>query len=159
MTRRTNQHSRQAERPWSPPPCVFRWAGYDDKGVACGSPVGLVVRVRSEVAMSQRSTTKTIEAERFVLRDKQGEARAVLETARDGAPRLALRDKDGTDRLALLVCPDGAPMVNLCDHEGKIRLEILVTHDGDPDLNFLDEEGAIRLNLGVARSGAPELGL
>src|SRR5262245_39850556 len=102
MKRRTNRQSRQAEHRRFPPYLRLAPPGYDDDGVAFRSPVVLVVRV-SEVAMSQRSTAKTIEAERFILRDKQGGARAVLETARDGAPRLALRDKGGKDRLELTV--------------------------------------------------------
>ena len=109
--------------------------------------------------MSESPEARTVEAERFVLRDRQGGARAVLETRPDGAPHLLLRDQAGTDRIELLVAPDGAPIVNLKDQAGAVRLGLLVTHRGDPDLNMLDAPGKIRLNLGVGRQGAPELGL
>jgi hypothetical protein len=109
--------------------------------------------------MEHNPPAQTVEAERFVLRDRQGNQRALLETRPDGAPRLALRDKDGKDRVELLVAADGAPILNFLDRGGAIRLGLLVAADGEPDLNFADHEGDIRLNLGVARSGAPEVGL
>ena len=63
-----------------------RWRGV--AGVAC---LGLV----AVALMGQKPAGRTVEAERFILRDAAGRTRAELSLNRDGAPALTCSDRDG----------------------------------------------------------------
>jgi hypothetical protein len=65
---------------------------------------------------------KTVEAERFVLKDGQGKMMAILDLNPDGLPLLALFDKDGKSRAQISLSPgpdDGQPFISLSDKAGK----------------------------------------
>lgn len=64
---------------------------------------------------------KTVEAERFVLKNGQGKMMAILDLNPDGLPLLALFDKDGKSRaqISLSPGPDGQPFISLSDKDGK----------------------------------------
>jgi hypothetical protein len=63
------------------------------------------------VAMMRRP--KVLEAERFVLKDKGGQVRALLSLAPDGSPSLALLDAKGRDHLRLHGTIDGTSALEL----------------------------------------------
>jgi len=62
--------------------------------------------------------SRTIEAEKFVLKDPAGKTRAVLSMIFDG-PHLALNDLDGNPRVDLAV-RDGAPTLTMLDAKGNV---------------------------------------
>jgi hypothetical protein len=65
--------------------------------------------------------TKTVEAERFVLKDGTGKMMAILDLNPDGLPLLALFDKSGQSRAQISISPgpDGQPFISLSDKNGK----------------------------------------
>jgi hypothetical protein len=64
---------------------------------------------------------KTVEAERFILKDQQGKMMAILDLNPDGLPILALLDKEGKSRAQVSISPgpDGQPFISLSDKNGK----------------------------------------
>lgn len=70
---------------------LWRWGG----GFAL--IVGLVVTIGG----AQRANPRAVEAEQFIVRDKDGKERARLGLASDGAPALFLRATDGSTRAIL----------------------------------------------------------
>ena len=93
-----------------------------------GTTVGLVL---AALAVGQATSKKAeppawkgrvIEAEKFVLRDKNGKARAALRTFRDSAG-LVMYDKDGKTRLDLTMDKVGPALV-IRDANGKTRITL-----------------------------------
>lgn len=125
---------------------------------------------------------KTIEAERFILKDaegvtlaawamspdhtpgmwlfdKSGKPRLSLDVARDGAPGVNLYNPDGSLRAALAVRPDGTPGLGLADTRGQIRLSLDLGNDGSSGFNLFGGRGALRTALAIRPDGTPALGL
>lgn len=147
----------------------------------CGTLL-VALGLASVVLMGQASpTSRTVEAERFVLKDARGTIRAQLTVLTDGGgPVLGLADKDGRVRAFLSLLSDGAPLLALSDTEGKARVT-LGFDQGVADLTFLDRAGKrrvqlafgpdlarlvfsdqgekVRAALGVGPDGVPTLGL
>jgi hypothetical protein len=65
-----------------------------------------------------------VQAEQFVLRDRQGNVVGALSAGEGDRAGLVLYDKDGTVRLVLDVRPDGAPALTLTDDEGGHRVQL-----------------------------------
>src|SRR4051794_30327323 len=61
---------------------------------------------------------KTVEAERFVVRDKAGKVRAEMGLDSEGLPQIRLSDKDGVNRWVGLVKGD-TPSLSLHGKDGQ----------------------------------------
>jgi hypothetical protein len=133
------------------------------------------------VGQSARSAvTPVLEAERFVLRDAQGKARAWFETSNgsvnlaladrdeksraflyvraDGSAGLALYDKTSTRRGGLYVSADGSPSLDLADKDGKASVQLKLGPDGLPSVSLVDRDGR-RVGLFILPDGRPAVGL
>lgn len=69
-------------------------------------------------AMAQ-GFSPVVEAERLVLKDRAGRARAAFGLAGDGSPVLSFNDEDGMTRL-LLGIVNGEARLNVASRDGKI---------------------------------------
>src|SRR5690349_20236861 len=65
---------------------------------------------------------RTIEAERFVLRDREGRVRAMLVVNSTGKAVLGFADTAGTYHLSMGVLPGGAPTLDAFDLPDRRRL-------------------------------------
>jgi hypothetical protein len=88
--------------------------------------------------MAQAPSSRTVEAERFVLRDAIGRVRATLGVTADAQePTLLLLAGDGNVRASL------GPDLVLNDRAGNRRAVLTVVASG-PDLRFWDASGKLR---------------
>lgn len=94
-----------------------------------------------------------VEAERFVLRDRSGKARAWLNVS-DGSVNLALADTDEKSRALLYVTADGTAGLALRDKDWARRAGLYVLADGSPGLSLADKEGGRRATLAVLPDGS-----
>ena len=101
---------------------------------------------------------KVLEAEKFVLRDRDGMSRAELGII-DGASVLLLNDRDGKPGVALSVLPDGPRTLALLDKEGRARSVLTARTDGDSGLRLFDKNRMHRASLDVRADGRPILRL
>ena len=108
--------------------------------------------------MGQRYAGRTVEAERFVLRDAEGRARAELLMVDNKEQSVALRfkDADGNPRLTVGT-ENGAALLVLNEQGGKLRAGLVTLPHGAPGLNLYDSSGKPRAELSLNRDGAPAL--
>jgi hypothetical protein len=106
---------------------------------------------------------RTVEAERFVLRDARGGIGATLGWGADDTPRLVLNDLKGQSRAVLTVGAGGTPGLSLFDADGvTIRAALVVGSDGAPGLALFDSAGKPRLaaalfhGSGASRGSTPQ---
>ncbi len=93
---------------------------------------------------------KTVEAERFLLRDKQGRMRAILDMAPDRGPILAFYDEKGKNRIVLDMDQQGNPALNLFDERGNSRTALGVElPKRGVGLSVYDENNNPRVILGT----------
>ena len=102
------------------------------------------------------TVTKTVEAERFLLRDANGRTRAVLHTQADGSPHLEFHDAAGNTRATLGLAGDAAHL-SLTDAKGKGGTILRTQPNGRPNVTLTDENGTRRAVLFLADDGAPSL--
>jgi hypothetical protein len=121
-----------------------------------------------------------LEANEFVLRDKDGKTRAALTIREeDGAPGLAFFDRKGQVRLSFDLgsrdaedsaadakdksAPRGrrgeTPGVNIYDEAGGLRAALTIRPDGTPGLGLFDEGALPRLSLDLCTDGSAGLNL
>ena len=101
---------------------LLKWAGF--AVLLCGSVALLMGQAKPQ------ESAKVVEAERFVLRDANGKARAEL-GLKDGVPVLALFDAQGNRRTQLAVAGDGSTSLSLYDKDGNRKpLKISLFGDG-----------------------------
>jgi hypothetical protein len=121
-------------------------------------------------------TSAVVEAQRFVLRDPSGTARATLAMGADGAPVFHFLDRDGAARavlapshlvlsgqepgsaVKLLVNRGGLPALRL-EKDGRLRAVVGMAGDGTLALGFYGEDGQGRALLDVNAQGTPGLTL
>jgi hypothetical protein len=102
------------------------------------------------------SPARTVEAERFVLRDPRGRTGATLGWEGDDTPRLTLHDPSGQPRAVLAVGAGGAPGLTLFDTDGTtVRAALVVGPDGAPGLALFDPAGKPRLAAALFHGSAP----
>jgi hypothetical protein len=116
----------------------WKWAGIVF-GFLIGTPVLLALA-------AFLTTDGTREAERVVIRDKEGRIRIDIGTWPDGNARLLLIGVGGKPCLELGVGSGDAPMLSLLDREGKSRLHLSVDEFG-PALSLRDQGEAARQSL------------
>jgi hypothetical protein len=101
------------------------------------------------------SPARTVEAERFVLRDARGRPGATLGWEADDTPRLALHGPGGQPRAVLTVGAGGAPGLTLFDADGvTIRAALVVGPDGAPGFALFDPGGKPRLAAALFHAGS-----
>jgi hypothetical protein len=120
-----------------------------------------------------------LEANEFVLRDKDGKARAALTLRdKDGSPGLAFLDHKGQVRLSFDLGsrdPEGSdadddkartrssmretPGVNIYDKDGGLRAALTIRPDGTPGLGLFDKNSQPRLSLDLCADGSAGLNL
>ena len=121
-----------------------------------GMAIAGVLGVAALALMGQKHAGRTVEAERFVLRDAAGHLRAELTV--DGEQSVALRFKDGDGRPRLTVgTENGAALIVLNEQGGKLRAGLVALPHGAPGLNLYDKTGKPRAELTLNRDGAPAL--
>jgi len=104
-----------------------------------------------------RQVAKQIEAERFVLRDKEGRLRATLGAGEEGHMGLTLYDKSGTNRIWLGVKDkNNTVKLTLHDQEGKHRVALGATADVTL-LIVYGKDGKANLVLDTMNGGAVSL--
>jgi hypothetical protein len=140
MAKRLERLERQCRR--------WRWTGIVF-ALLTGTPILLLFLF---FLMSDR----THEADRLLVRDKDGNARMDLGTNSDGTPRLLFQGRDGKVRLALHLVEDDSPTIWLGDKGGKNRLSMTVNEDG-PAMDLKYQAGAARVRMTVNRDDAPRL--
>jgi hypothetical protein len=132
---------------------VRRWKLAGASALACCAALVLSGAHSQNVA-------KTIEAEQFVLRDKDGKRRAVLEVNAKGDTVLQLSDRGEKSRINLIVAEDGSPIVSLQDQKDQPRVSLSVPASINGSvLNLVDPNGQVRLGMGVRKDGVPTLDL
>jgi hypothetical protein len=93
---------------------------------------------------------KTLEAESFVLRDKDGKMRGAFEVV-DDEPELTLYDKEGIPRATLFVNVKGT-FLSLKDEKPQTRLRLEVRQDG-PTLLLFPEDRKAGVEMKVDKVG------
>ena len=102
---------------------------------------------------------KVIEAERFVLRDKQGAIRAALQVEQDGESNLTFFDRAGEDLMHLGVDSDSGAVLRM---DGKVRgsmLELGVNRFGASTLEMMEIGGNLLMLSATGTADGPEHGL
>lgn len=108
---------------------------------------GVALAVTAAVMlMGQATSSKVIEAERFVLRDSQGRNRGGLRVLTDDRPLLQLADEHGRPRAELAVLSNNTPALYFYDYDqgsdvGRKYLAWLgVSRNGSVTLALIDRE-------------------
>jgi len=91
---------------------------------------------------------RVFEAQRFVLKDKDGNIRAEWGVEDNNAAVLALMDKNGARRAELSVEADGPAALALKDQDGR-PFASLALKGGQPSLLLYDRQGKVRAVLNV----------
>src|SRR5215813_14206482 len=99
---------------------------------------------------------RTVEAERFVLRNAHGGIGATLGWEADDTPRLTLYDPGGQPRAVLAVGAGGAPGLTLFAADGvTTRAAFVIGTDGAPGVALFDPAGKPRLAAALFHGSAP----
>ena len=101
---------------------------------------------------------KVVEADAFVLRDRQAPIRAILRQ-REGSVGLALSDGEGQGRAWLGVREDGCSFLCFVDRNQAIRLSLNLTDADGPEIQIADENQVPRAKLHIPPRGHPILTL
>jgi hypothetical protein len=104
-----------------------------------------------------RADEKVVEAERFIVRDKDGKVRLWMGMNPSGTPSLTLFDKDQKSRLMMILAPDGKPEIVLRDESGRGGVGIGSTRDGAMVLSISDKDGRAYVSLSLAPDGKSAL--
>ena len=104
---------------------------------------------------AMRETPESVEAGEFVLRDKEGRARAALTIRPDGTPGLAFYDEKKTMRMSLDLGAKGenggdTPGVNIYGEKGELRAAMTIRPDGTPGIGLFDADRTPRLSMDMA---------
>jgi hypothetical protein len=109
---------------------------------------GFAVNPVSEVGQQAWPGKKVIEANEFILKDKDGNLRGLLGFADNGEPRLTLLGSKGLSVVEVgLRHPAGNPGVVLTDAAGQFRAGILLDEAGNPSFTIHGRNGKARLGL------------
>ncbi len=142
---------------------------------------GLVLALTCSLFLIGQAAPKsqTLEAERFIVKDKAGIVRATLGTNTDGSLILALFYENSKEAVVLSVhkgmaglgvhderggraglwVVDGAPGLSLQSRDGTVRTTLALGNKDSPILSLFDARGELRAMLGMDEAGSPALGL
>jgi hypothetical protein len=102
-------------------------------------------------------STRSVEAQQFVLRDSDGRVRGAMGIGDDGAVGINLSDTRGQSRVTMDLAADGSPGVDLYDQDGRMRVTMALAKDGTPGLGLYDPNGKLRTSLDVPAPQTPGL--
>jgi hypothetical protein len=127
---------------------------------------GLLLLIGATMPFFGQAKTKNVEAERFVVRDEQGQIRASMGMNPQGGVGVAffgqnriflgvgldqagfqIQDATGKPKVGISLRPDGSEGLILFGSEGKARLEMSLKADESPELIFRSKEGTARMSL------------
>jgi hypothetical protein len=115
--------------------------------------LGLVVAAAG--VMGQARTGRTVEAQRFVLKDSANRVRAEL-VAQERSVALRFKDEGGMPRLTVGT-EDATAVLVLNDRTGAVAAHVAVLPHGAPGMTLYDPTGKSRVEVSVARDGTPSL--
>ena len=98
--------------------------------------------------MGQKPAPRTVEAERFILRDAAGRIRAELGVDGEQSVALRFRDADNLPRLSIGT-ENGASVLVLNEQGGKVRAGLVTLPQGSPALTLYDTNGKNRAELAL----------
>lgn len=102
---------------------------------------------------------KSVTAERFTLKDKNGKTRGVFTVQKDNSTTLFFYGSDGKIRIALNVLNDKGPNLAFFDLKGNLRSFFGVRSNGTPQLRFNAANRKARLRLSLSKSGSPSFSM
>ena len=100
-----------------------------------------LVLVAAVFLLGQAAPTRTVEAEKLILREAGGKTRGTFSVADDGSMGLSFLDKDGMTRATLGVSADGSSRLRLNGKDEKPRAQLVVWADDSPHLSLTDATG------------------
>jgi hypothetical protein len=100
-------------------------------------------------ALPSGTVQRTIEAERFTVKDTDGNPRASWGVGSDGRVTLGFAEKNGKTRITLSVEPDGSPVLYFYGKGETSKVLLHVNNNDSPELIFLDRRGKKRMGLTV----------
>src|SRR3989441_9612261 len=130
-----------------------------------GAAMAVVLAIVAVVVMGQAAPrTSTVEAQKFVLKDKTGKIRAVLGEGPDNEIGLLVYDGKQRPRAMIAVDDNDMPVIRVSDDAGKervvldaisgVRVEgngprvvLGVQHGNEPALQLIDKDGWTRATL------------
>lgn len=98
-----------------------------------------------------------LSAERFILKDSEGNTRGGWSVDPEGNSRLTIQDRQGRTRLSFSVLSSGSPGLSLTNANGRSRAALALLPDETVNLVFADGAGVPRTMLGLSRADAPVL--
>jgi len=98
-----------------------------------------------------------VEAQEYILRDKDGRVRGAWGQDDEGAIRLVLQDHRNRTSIKLNLLDDGSSGVTFADSTGNARLIMAVLPDETANLVFADRRGVARTVLGLSAKGGSTL--
>jgi hypothetical protein len=110
-------------------------------------------------AIVLNGTLRSVDTDRLILRNGNGEIAAMLAVGNDGVPTLGLYGPDHTASLLLGLSSSGAPSLGLYGPDRKVRAVFGLSPAGAPVLRFNDPKGEGRLSFALADDGSPDLQL
>ena len=113
------------------------------KGLICLSVLGSTL-----LLVAAQEKPRKVEVESFILRGKDGKARAIL-TVVDDNPTFQLLDKKQNPRVALNLIKD-EPSIHILNGKPLRQLALLIDR-GTPILEMGDERGKVRARLSAPR--------
>jgi hypothetical protein len=124
--------------------------------------LGLVALMGVGLGAMQGRRPRVVEAEQFVLKDKDGKSQATLGMDREG--RASLQFLDGPDKVRLWVgvTPEREPTIVLNGRETEAGLMMSVHGKGReeiPELSLFNHQGEDGLDMKVFDDGSPALNL
>jgi hypothetical protein len=100
-------------------------------------------------AVATSTVQKTIEAERFTVKDSAGNPRASWGVGADGGVTLGMTEKNGKTRLTLTVEPNGSPVLYFYGKGGTRKFLLNLNNSDSPELILFDRQEKKRLGLVV----------
>jgi hypothetical protein len=115
--------------------------------------IGAVVLIAGGARLAD--PPKTIEAERFLVRGKDGKSQLALFINEFGTPYMNFTGADGKERLGFGLDQEGRPVLKFKDKGEQTRLGLAVDQDGTPMQLFVGKDGKPALAIGLrgARPG------
>src|SRR5579885_3602345 len=101
----------------------------------------LMLSMGALVVMGQAVPERTVEAQQFVLRSRDGTVRGSIGITDNGAVGINLNDSKGQKRIDLDIASNGSPGLDLYDPNGKLRSSLNIPAANTPGLAFYHTHG------------------
>ena len=134
-----------------------RW--FKRAGGAAAVVIVLGLLIGQAGVQKQAAQRRLVEAEGFMLKDKDGKIRGAWTVLPDGGTGLTLHGKDEEARGEWAVLPDGATGLRLYNKDGKSCGAWVVLPDGRTGLTLFGKDEEARIILHVDSRGFPGVSL